>query len=897
MPRWLDRLLGRPEIQSLPVVFELEENPAGRHEVRVYQIIDGVAEPVRDPDALLAGTGEAREVGGRRVRHTLSLQDAQTLAALRSMAPEASPDGTWVLDLLPVQLTYLRQRANVHEGPRSRSLTISDIAERPSMSVRRATESGSPGGLDVTFGFADEQGRIVAPDRVVRTSGGDYARVGRRYLRLPSALGRRDRALLEGGTVMLPPERIPGFFLRDLVVLGSGFDAVLVGEAADIQVLDADAIKPVIKLDAGVSGWLDFSVSYDVDGKPLPVDLLRRGGGADGCVQVDDRTWVRVDPGRLDAVETRLERLPATRENGRYRVPAHQFATIQEFVADIGGRQVASEAYRGFLSELTGFRADPGFRLGPEAEAHLADEGIALRPYQREGIQWMDWLGRHQLHGLLADDMGLGKTLQAIAALRLAYERETNEDSSEPVDRGLGETDPVREPSGPGHSLVIAPRSVLSHWEREIGRCFPEIRICRYHGPGRDATLLASPEPTVFITTYSTAANDIGALVQVPFFYVILDEATYIKNPGARRTRAIKRINGAHRLALSGTPVENRPAELWSVFDYLMPGHLGRYGTFTRTFESDILSGDLAVSGRLGQRVRPFMLRRLKADVAKDLPPKVPIRESCELTAEQRQLYGGLQDAIKQARVTLEGGGSVNFAMSILPVLLRLKQICDHPALVSGEQLRAAGGTVAVPVEDRRGHWTQPWGSGRRTKAAPSHGILGRSEKFDWIIAKADEIVGRGEQVVIFSHFLGMLDLLGTALADRGISTIRIDGSTRDRQAEIDRFTNDGVPVALCSLKATSMGINLQTANHVIHADRWWNPAAEDQATDRVHRIGQDRTVYVYYIVTEGTLEERIDALLDRKRGIAGQILDDTAQGLQGWTREELLEVLKPLEA
>lgn len=904
MPRWLDRLLGRPELQPLPVIFELEEAPEGHYEVRVTRFVADVPEVVAHPDAL-ADEIEARAADGRRVRYQLSTQDAQTLATLRSLSPEVRADGTWVVDMRPALLTYLRRRVNVREGPRSRALVIAGGPERPALAVSRAGGKGTSRGLQVTFGYADETGQVRAPDRVIRSSSGDYARVGRRLVPIPTDLSRRDRALLESGSVTLPPERIPGFFLRDLVVLGSGFDAVLVGEAADIQVLDADAVRPVVRLDTQVPGWLDFDVRYEVAGKPLPPELLRSARGNDGYVQVDDATWVAVDPRPLEAINARLSKLGAAPANGRYRLPSHQFATVQEFVADISGRQVASEAFQGFLDELTGFHADPAFRLTDATEAHLCDEGIALRPYQREGIQWMDWLGRHQLHGLLADDMGLGKTLQAIATLRLAYEREAEGHGMPNPGPRAGTVVggyPAPDGNGPGHSLVIAPRSVLSHWEREIKRCFPEIRTYRYHGAGRDTAQLASPEPTVFITTYSTAANDIAVLVRVPFFYVILDEATYIKNPSARRTRAIKRINGAHRLALSGTPVENRPAELWSLFDFLMPGHLGRYGAFTRSFESSILSGDGGASSRLGQRVRPFILRRLKADVAKDLPPKVPIRESCELTPEQRALYGGLQEAIKQARTTLEGGGSVNVAMSILPVLLRLKQICDHPALVTGEDLPTTSGALG---KGELG-WAPAWSSARRgaghsrrgrsrRAAAFTEGITGRSEKFDWIIDKAGEIAHSGEQVVIFSHFLGMLDLLQTALADRGVATVRIDGTTRDRQGEIDRFTNDGIPVALCSLKATSMGINLQTANHVIHADRWWNPAAEDQATDRVHRIGQDRTVYVYYIVTEGTLEERIDALLDRKRSIAGQILDETAQGLQGWTREELLEVLQPL--
>ena len=315
-------------------------------------------------------------------------------------------------------------------------------------------------------------------------------------------------------------------------------------------------------------------------------------------------------------------------------------------------------------------------------------------------------------------------------------------------------------------------------------------------------------------------------------------------------------------MALSGTPVENRPAEMWSVFDFLMRGHLGRYGTFTRVFENQITAGDKLAAERLGRRVRPFMLRRLKSEVAQDLPEKIEMDEWCELTEEQRQLYGLLQDQTKQLYFALSQGKDVNYTASILPVLTKLKQICDHPALVTKN----------------------------------SRPLFRRSEKFDWVVEKIRMIKAQGEQVVLFSHFLDMLNLLETAVLQDKTSYIRIDGSTNNRQILIDEFNSGRKTVALCSLTATSYGINLQSANHVIHADRWWNPAIEDQATDRVHRIGQDRTVYVYRIMVQGTLEERIDKLLANKRQIAGQIVDAAGAGARQWTRAELLELLRPLD-
>jgi SNF2 family DNA or RNA helicase len=249
--------------------------------------------------------------------------------------------------------------------------------------------------------------------------------------------------------------------------------------------------------------------------------------------------------------------------------------------------------------------------------------------------------------------MGLGKTLQAICLLRLAYERSRTRE----------------------HSLVLAPKSVLHHWQREIERFYPDIRVCQYHGSQRRSGLFQTLEPIVFISTYATILNDIDKVSQIPFYYVILDEATQIKNTSARRTQAVKSLNAAHRLALSGTPVENRPSELWSLFDFLMRGHLGKQATFARLFEGKISAGDRKASQQLGRRIKPFMLRRKKEEVAKDLPDKIHMDEWCTLSPEQRALYGGLQDEVQRLRTALQRGKTVNYTSSILPVLTKLKQM------------------------------------------------------------------------------------------------------------------------------------------------------------------------------------------------------------------------------
>ncbi|MBN1262522.1 MAG: DEAD/DEAH box helicase [Anaerolineae bacterium] len=832
---WLTRLFERTVIRELPLAFFVEEDVDGKHHVSIFQIVNGQREPIRNFQEI-ARYGYTLNIttSEEHIVYRLSQRDLHTLLAIKSLNPELRPDGVLVVDVLPDQLRYLRTRPNLDEGERSRQLTISEGEEPPVMEVTFDEQTG----LEAIVGYRDETGALTPFDELQPIPDNRYVRLGRRFIQLPRALSNKAHELLARSRFKVPLDGIPEFFLRDLVVLKEEFQAVLVGRAREIHVI-AEPLKPVVSVGAAQPGWLDFKVTYEAEGFVLPPELLPRSAG-NQHVRFDETTWAAVNPETVATVDAALRDLQGAPFEGGFRVPASQFASLEEFVQKIGGRQVVSAAFETFLNTLTDFRHDTAFRLSESAEAQLKRKGITLRPYQRAGIHWLHWLRQHHLHGLLADDMGLGKTIQAISVLRAAYEHTQ---------------------SGQ-HSLIIAPRSVLLHWERELHRCYPEIRVYRYHGPDRRVSYLQAPTPTIFITTYATTANDIEVLKTIPFFYLILDEASFIKNPGAKRTASIKKLNSAHRLALSGTPVENRPAELWSIYDFLMRGHLGKYGTFTQEFEQQIAQGDVQASERLGRRIKPFLLRRMKEDVATDLPGKIEMNEWCSLTKEQRQLYGGLQDTIKGLREALQSGAYVNYATNVLPVLTKLKQICDHPAMVTEHK-------------------------------SPIHG---RSEKFDWIIDKITEISEQGDQVVVFSHFLDMLTLMGQALHHKHITFIRIDGSTRDRQTLIDTFNNGGAPVALCSLRATGFGINMQSANHVIHADRWWNPAIEDQATDRVHRIGQTQIVYVYRILTEGTLEERIDALLAAKRHMADRIMGAAKQDAHEWSREELLEILRPLD-
>ena len=536
-----------------------------------------------------------------------------------------------------------------------------------------------------------------------------------------------------------------------------------------------------------------------------------------------------------------MKKIGAVRSKNGFRVPIARFASVEEFIDTIGGERVLSAEYAGFLEQLSGFEPDTRFKLTQHAERALKQAGISLRPYQRAGIHWVTWLTQNHLHGVLADDMGLGKTIQTLSAVAHAHY--------------------TLKPTRP--TLIVSPKSVVPFWVREIHRCAPGIRVHAYVGPKRDRAVWKQAGTDWFVTTYEILARDMEAISATPFFFLVLDEATMIKNPNAQRTKAIKSINAVHRLALSGTPVENRLRELWSIFDFVIRGLFGTQSSFAENYEAPIAAGDQDRAEDLSRRIRPFLLRRLKEEVAKDLPEKIELEDWCDLTKEQRRLYEQIQERdADPLRDEIARGRKANAAFNVLPILTKLKQVCDHPALITG-------------------------------KVRP---IRGRSEKFDAALDRIVKIHRGGEQVVLFTHFLKTLDLFEEAFAKEGITSVRIDGGTQNRQALIDRFNARGATVALCSIQATGYGITLTSANHVIHFDRWWNPATEDQATDRVYRIGQKKTVYVYRTLVSGTLEERIAELLASKRGLADQVIGAALDQPMHWSREELLELLRPFD-
>jgi superfamily II DNA or RNA helicase len=462
---------------------------------------------------------------------------------------------------------------------------------------------------------------------------------------------------------------------------------------------------------------------------------------------------------------------------------------------------------------LEGFEGIPRAELTPALEA-------VLRPYQRQGVDWLIFLRRAGLGALLADDMGLGKTLETLCALE-------------------------------GRTLVVAPTSVLHGWIREIKRFRPSLSVALYHGPGRSLDAIAD----VTITSYAILRQDVETLTAKEWDCVVLDEAQAIKNPESQIARAAHRLDAKARIALTGTPVENRLEELWSQLHFLNPGILGGRSDFRDRYARPIADGDEEVAARLRQRIRPFILRRLKADVAPELPPLSEIVLDCELSKEERTVYDSVRAAaVREVVEQLRAGGNV---MAALEALLRLRQAACHSSLVPGQQENMS------------------------------------SSKLETLYARLEEAVADGHKALVFSQWTSFLDRVEPGLRERGIEWERLDGSTRDRGDVVDRFqSNEGPPIMLLSLRAGGTGLNLTAADHVFLLDPWWNPAVEAQAADRAHRIGQNRPVVVHRLIARDTVEEGILKLHERKRALADAALEDS-DGSSRLSRAELLELLE----
>ena len=692
-----------------------------------------------------------------------------------------------------------------------------------------------------------------------------------------SGKGNRDRADLAGDDAATPPK--PWW----LAAVGGAGQAASVGQSKQSgRLIVADFS---VRMPNGSREWFDVGVGVKVDGRyvsllPILVGLIE-AGGMEHAVIVDGQA--RFDLGGGDVLAMPVDRVRAmlsalefmlaggVRRRDTLRVPA-RFADAVVDIADLvdtdgvdAGAAALLEASLEAAREAAGVLKSSRDVLVPAS--FLGD----LRAYQREGLEWLQALRERGGGGVLADDMGLGKTIQTLA--HVAVEKE----------EGRLEA-PV---------LVVVPTSLVPNWVDEARRFAPGLRVEVRHGPWRAARLeLAGVD--VVLTTYGVAARDVALLKKVAWHGIVLDEAQAIKNPGSQAAKAVRSLTAGHRVCLTGTPVENNLDELWSLFAFLMPGFLGERTVFGRLYRAPIERGrDVHRMALLKRRVGPFMLRRTKEQVAKELPPKTEVPVRVELGQRQRDLYETIRLSVhEQVRAAVETVGLARSRITVLDALLRLRQVCCDPRLARmgvgrgeagtaedgrhGATLRAAGAPASpVAVDAEGGDGSDGGCAADPVTAGRSGGV--RSAKLDALMDMVTEMVPEGRRILVFSQFTSMLDLIKPRLDAEGVRWVELTGKTPDRAAPVRRFQAGEVPVFLLSLKAGGRGLNLTAADTVIHYDPWWNPAVENQATDRAYRIGQDKPVFVYKLVATDTVEERILDLQARKGSLAAAVVGDEA--------------------
>jgi superfamily II DNA or RNA helicase len=635
-------------------------------------------------------------------------------------------------------------------------------------------------------------------------------------------------ALVRGGKFSLIREGAVARFLANTLPRWRRDWAVKLGARLESVLAGIDIAQPEFALRRGTGeDWLALDLKLTADGKPVALDAA------------EIQRWLQTGQSHGRTADNRV-----------LLVPTDAWSEMQEVLADcdvaqeLGAVRVKSQFAPYVVSALAaeGFRqADAAIaEAAPDVRAALPESlWVQLRPYQAQGVAWIAGLAQRKLHGLLADDMGLGKTLQALAFA--AWLR------------------PLR--AGP--MLVVCPTSLVTNWQREAARFTPHLRTLDLTGAGRAEKFARFAEHDLLVTSYAILRRDVEMYRAAEFALVVLDEAQHIKNRASQNAQAAKALRAAHRLVLTGTPLENSILDLWSIFDFLLPGYLGSAADFRERYETPLTQSPAPrVMERLRRRVRPFFLRRTKEEVLPELPPKLEFPTLCELTDEQREVYRAVLDQGRRDVFEHAGkAGQGRDRLAVLTTLLRLRQVCCHLDL--------------LPATDPPRVWKEP------------------SAKLERTFELIDEAIDGGHRVLLFSQFVRVLHLLRDEARRREIAFCYLDGQTTDRQAEIDRFQGDAtVPLFFISLKAGGTGLNLTGADTVIHFDPWWNPAVEEQATARAHRLGQSRRVQSYKLIAAGTVEEKIQALQGRKRELFEASLGGDEAFVEKLTGDDLDELL-----
>jgi hypothetical protein len=572
-------------------------------------------------------------------------------------------------------------------------------------------------------------------------------------------------------------------------------------------------LRPRLVVKGSGIDWLAVSAEWEQEGMKLtPADLQRLQTATGRFVKLPDSGWVELDSA---AVQSAHEAMADLGVDGlvpvAQRIGLEQAAHLDEEGLKRFGDTAQAKSLR---ERIKNFEGLPDVRLPASVQAEM-------RPYQKDGFDFLCHLTNIRLGGILADDMGLGKTLQTLAWLAWLKDRHGKD---------------------PKPSLVICPASVLHNWRREANRFTPHLKVLVLEsGAARHNLRKQIPQYDLIVTNYSLLRRDLEELQKFAFRAAILDEAQFIKNPGAQVTQSVKQLKAEHRLALTGTPLENRLLDLWSIVDFIQPSYLGNQDHFTETYEprgEGAESAQRIARRRLSAKLRPLLLRRLKKHVAKDLPDRIEQRRDCQLGEEQRKLYlAELRRSREQVMKTVAEKGLNKSKIHVLAALTRLRQICCHPKLVGNDSL---------------------------------------SGKTETLFELVDSLIAEGQKVLVFSQFVQMLLLLEEECRQRQIPTHILTGQTKDRQEVVTTFQNDpNAAVFLLSLRAAGTGLNLTTASYVVLYDPWWNPAVEAQAIDRSHRIGQTQNVNAYRLISPGTVEEKIWELQQNKAQTIADVLGE----------------------
>ncbi|MFM0672859.1 DEAD/DEAH box helicase [Paraburkholderia sediminicola] len=806
----------------------------------------------------------------------ISLAEAPLVASvLREIAPE-----------LPLPPTHDASAIRVIDVEPVPVLSLNSHALPSSTSKAGLRQSGAVELAGVSFDYDGVSINVDSSVTLVPMPGGDVIHIRRRY----EAEKKRLLELRKTGLQKVPTSRVYASRLLPDTMLGlpdaeawSAFvnDAVpeLVSKGWRVtmapefryNVIEIDAIEGTAH-QAG-DGWFDLEMGIRIGERnvrlePLLADLFRR-----------DRRWLNGalesiaddEPIELKTEENKRLRLRADRLKPVVRVLVDLFDALGGSLADGAPLRVAS-VDAGRLEALNGtgrwqFRGEDSIRqlaqrlqAGPGLREVPVPRGLKaeLRTYQHQGLNWMQFLREQNLAGVLADDMGLGKTVQTLA--HILAEKEAGR---------------LTRPA-----LIVVPTTLVHNWREEARRFAPELKVLVLNGPQRKERFEQIAEHELILTTYALLWRDQKVLAEHDYHLLILDEAQYVKNATTKAAQAIRGLRARHRLCLTGTPLENHLGELWSQFDFLLPGFLGSQKDFTKRWRNPIeKNGDGVRRALLARRIRPFMLRRRKDEVAKELPAKTTILCSVDLEGAQRDLYETVRTAMQEkVRAAVSAQGLARSHIIVLDALLKLRQVCCDPRLV--RTLKAAG-----EAGDKRD----------KTDRVEKGARAMRSAKLDLLLSMLPELIEEGRRVLLFSQFTGMLSLIAEALEEAAIPYVLLTGDTTDRVTPVERFQQGEVPLFLISLKAGGVGLNLTAADTVIHYDPWWNPAAENQATDRAHRLGQDKPVFVYKLIAAGSIEEKIVELQEQKAGLADSILSEDAAGAAKFSDDDLDALFAPM--